>query len=134
MRGDEMSEQLLREILAEVKDIKKKIEFIEVRMSRMETRMDFMESTIAEHSGLLHELEHRMEENTAQLTSIAEDIHYIKGDIAKLHEENKKRGIVIDMIAIKLTQQEAEIWDLKKTVYLSQELDQSGGASTANES
>lgn len=118
-----MEEKLLHEILTEIKDIKVGINKMDTRMGNMETRMDSMDtrmdtmkSTLDEHTDLLHALEHRTEENTAQLTALSENVHYIEGQINRLNNEVYKQGEFLEMFAIKNAKQEAELFEMKRTL------------------
>lgn len=123
-----MEELLLREILTEVKDTKasvnrleSRMDSMEPRMYSMESRMDSMQSTLDEHTALLQALEHRVEENTAQLTALAEDTNCIRQSVTRMEKKIDKQNAIIEMIVIKYSEQEAELGKLKRIVLLEQE-------------
>jgi chromosome segregation ATPase len=83
-----MSEKLLNEILSEIKSIKGEIVNIK--------------TTLDEHTQLLKALEHRTEENTAQINSIAENVEYLKGTQARQER-------ILERLSLRSIEQETEI-------------------------
>lgn len=120
-----MSEELLKVIISDIKEMKETMGRMEDRMGGMESRMDSMEgrmdtmqSTLNEHTQLLQALEHRVEENTAQLITIAEDVNQIKGETTNLKAEVYKQGLLINGLAAQSANHDTDIKILKKAVAL----------------
>lgn len=94
-----MDNEILQEILSEIKGIKTDVKGINTEISEIKTeisgiktevqnlnnRMDTVEGKLDEQRDILRALEHRTEENSAQLTSLSENVNYIKGDIIKIN-------------------------------------------------
>lgn len=68
---------------------------------------------------LLHALEHRVEENTAQLNFLAENMHQIMQNSAHQEKKAQRQGILLDVISSKYMEQQGQIFELRKEVYLA---------------
>ena len=112
-------EKYLKEILAEIKNINTRIDSLETKFERrfdaidkkfdaIDKRFEIIEGKMDEQYGLLSALEHRTEENTAQLTAMGEDIIYIKKDLSNI---NKRLDYQICRIA-----KFEEVLELRKAV------------------
>lgn len=65
-----------------------KVEVIVKRaMSDVKSDISTIKSTLKEHTDLLQALEHRTEENTAQLVQISEDLNFLKGTVSSHAQE-----------------------------------------------
>ncbi len=110
-----MSDQeVLKLILAKVTVIEEKVNVIE-------EKVNVMEGTLIEHSQLLAALEHRTEENTAQLNHVVADVQRVVGsnaniqkNLTQVQEELVKHGNLLDVLAVRSTHQEAELRSLKQ--------------------
>lgn len=64
-------------------NLENRMDNLEIMMHDLEKRITVLESTECEHGKLLKAIEHRVEENTAQINSLVENMTYIKDTIAK---------------------------------------------------
>ncbi|MHB8170761.1 MAG: hypothetical protein ACYDG6_04365 [Thermincolia bacterium] len=68
-------------------EIKSEISVMKSDITAMKSDIGVMKATLQEHTDLLKALEHRTEENSAQLLLISEDVSCIKGDLANHGKE-----------------------------------------------
>jgi len=134
-------EHILREILGEVKEIridiselksdvsllksdvsvlksdvsmlKSDVSVIKSDVSMLNEKVDILEGKSDEQRDLLLALEHRTEENTAQLHSLAENINYIKGDLKKGFDNQKKQEKLLERLSLRSIEHEADIAHLR---------------------
>lgn len=71
-------------IQSEMKLMQNEIKSIKDDIRNIKDELDIINGKMDEHHDLLDALEHRVEKNTAQLTSVSENVNYIKGDLTKL--------------------------------------------------
>lgn len=93
-------EKILNEILGQINTLAADVKSMKTEMETMQNEMKEMKGEIKgikgeveivngkldEHHDLLDALEHRVEENTAQLTAVSENVNYIKGDLGRLNK------------------------------------------------
>lgn len=93
-------EEILQQILAELKNVntrlggvesrldgvESRLDGVESRLSRVESRLDGVESGQKEIYQILRALEARTDEHGALLNRILQDMDYMKGDIKSLQE------------------------------------------------
>ncbi|KJS19055.1 MAG: hypothetical protein VR72_20145 [Clostridiaceae bacterium BRH_c20a] len=123
-------EHILNKILEEVKEIridisvlksdisvlksdisvlKSDVSMLKSDVSKLNEKVDILEGKSDEQRDLLLALEHRTEENTAQLHSLAENINYIKGDIKKGFDNHKKQERLLERLSLRSIEHEADI-------------------------
>lgn len=73
-----------------------------------------MKSALDEHSSLLKALEHRVEENTAGLTFLGEDINYLKGEVAGLRTDVAELKTEVANVNCRLDWSTEVIWSVKR--------------------
>jgi len=104
---------MLQEILGEIKSIKSEFNSFKSEIfqeiTSIKSDIDIIKGQVKENYDILGDLEHRVEENTAQLTAISQDLIYVKGDISKF----KNR---LDYQFIEIAKNKEELIELKKTV------------------
>jgi peptidoglycan hydrolase CwlO-like protein len=95
-----MNENFLNEILNEIKHIKEQTK---------------------ENSKYIEALLHRVEEDSAQITSVSENINYIQGDIQHIKKDIKRladiqarQEKILERLALRSIEQEADIEELRK--------------------
>lgn len=67
--------------------LKEDVGMLKSEMAEVKSDISVMKATLQEHTDLLRALEHRTEENTAQLLQISEDLNYLKGTVASQGKE-----------------------------------------------
>ncbi|WP_418792086.1 hypothetical protein [Phosphitispora sp. TUW77] len=114
-------------------DERSMLEFLVQKVTSMDTilcgvKSDVtgMKSTLKEHTGLLNSLEHRTEENTAQLAAISETTNYNKGcithiqtDIISIKETLGKHNTLLEVLAARSLKHEADVIHIEKLMKLS---------------
>lgn len=85
-------EKVLQDILGQIKEMKTEmtemkteIKSLNNRMGKVESKVDIIEGKLDEQRDILRAVEHRTEENSAQLTALGESMNYIKGDISNIN-------------------------------------------------
>ncbi|ADG81469.1 hypothetical protein [Thermincola potens] len=71
----------------DVSTLKEDVGMLKSEMAEVKSDISVMNVTLQEHTDLLRALEHRTEENTAQLLQISEDLNYLKGTVASQGKE-----------------------------------------------
>lgn len=91
----------------EVALLKNDVNVLKNDVSILKNEVSSIKSTLDEHTQLLKALEHRTEENTAQMNSIAENVEYLKGTQTRQEK-------ILERLALRSIEQEAEITWLKR--------------------
>ncbi|MTV50060.1 hypothetical protein GJ688_13875 [Heliobacillus mobilis] len=108
-----MEEQLLRQILTEIQALKAGQEKMAGDIDEIKTDVHSLKAGQRELYDLTKSLEHRQEETTAQLTTMAEDINFIKGSVSRLEEGQQKTQVVVDALCRRSIEQEETLRRVK---------------------
>lgn len=116
-----MSEQLLKEILSEMKSMKSEITSIKSEMKSMKSEM-VTKSDMEENTRILRALEHASQVQAAEMeglkltTATKESVARIEAKIDRVTEIQTVQGESINIIALRQTNTEAEVNILHKAV------------------
>lgn len=106
-----MSDQLLKEVLNEVKGLKSEVNELKNEQQELKVEQRLMNTQINENTQLIKVVLDRQEEADAKLTAMREDMTYMKGEITDTRER-------IDYFGSKVLQHDEDIFKFKSRVNL----------------
>ena len=81
-----MSEKILLQILAEVKDIRTDVNGIKVEITDMKADITSIKAQLDENTQIIKVIRDRQEETDAKLENLTMDVHHMRGDLTALTE------------------------------------------------
>lgn len=115
-----MTEQLLKEMLTEIKGIKTDVSTLKEgqtsivqRLDKLDNRVDNLEGQMKETNSIVQALRHNQEEMNAQIHNISYNLDTLTGKAAT-KEDISKIEAKIDVLNVRLFNQETDIQLLKK--------------------
>lgn len=102
-----MSNDLLKQIL-------NKLENIEAEQQNMKLCQQSMKAQLDENTRLTRALYDRQEETDAKLTSLAEDMNFMKGEMTYLKQGQERHEKILESLAMRSLEQETELRELKR--------------------
>lgn len=125
-------EQILKEILTEIKGINKRLETLEEgqkqlfegqtsivqRLDKLDNRVDNLEGQMIETNGIVKALRHNQEEMNAELHNLGHDVNQLNGRAARIEETQKENferiETKVDILTHRVMANDGEIQLLKK--------------------
>ena len=81
-----MSEQILLQILAEVKDLRTDVNGIKADITNMKADITTIKAQLDENTQIIKVIRDRQEETDAKLENLTMDVHHMRGDLTALTE------------------------------------------------
>lgn len=82
-----MSEQVLLNILDEIRSLKEKTDLMDSKFELMNSKFDLMDSKLTETNQIVRAIRDRQDETDAKLEALTMDVHKLYGKVSALKDE-----------------------------------------------